>query len=314
MATPSDASKKRRLGIIILGNTGPGKSYIGNLLCGREVFKSSFQAKSVTREAVSETIKLGEYEMDFVDTPGLVELDQKKIENNIAEIEKAFQMNPISVVIFVWSQTNGRPSPVDIIAFKSLFASYQFPRICMLHIINNVPKEEASDSYKRSFVDEVAGSLISYGMDVTKTPLHYDNFILVKHIKPIDTNEINEMREDLSNFMKPYCAAMQKQIKPIELSVQQVVKEVEKLISADRNKLRAAGAAALSLNQVGAGAALLGGFAAVAGGAYVTFCDASIITIGSVYVLSASSPLGPAVWIGGLAALSVGALLLSINQ
>ncbi|CAF1005087.1 unnamed protein product [Adineta steineri] len=113
--------------------------------------------------------------------------------------------------------------------------------------------------------------------------------------------------------MASYYPVEQKQIKPIELDAAQVRETVIQLRSVNNNELRADGAAALSLNQVGTGVAVLGGGATVIGSA-VIICEATVTIIEGAVIVGAGSMLGPAILVGGIAALGIGALLQSINK
>ena len=46
--------------------------------------------------------------------PGLVEVNQAKIDQNKEEIQKAFKECPTSIVIFVWTQIGGRAQNDDV--------------------------------------------------------------------------------------------------------------------------------------------------------------------------------------------------------
>ncbi|CAF1252318.1 unnamed protein product [Adineta steineri] len=125
--------------------------------------------------------------------------------------------------------------------------------------------------------------------------------------------EKKKMREDFVKIMTYYYPVEQKQIKPIELDAAQVQKTVIQLGSVNNNELRADGAAALSLNRVGTGVAVLGGGATVIGSA-VIICEATVTIIEGAVIVGAGSMLGPAIFVGGIAALGIGALLQSLNK
>ncbi|ESO88582.1 hypothetical protein LOTGIDRAFT_75732, partial [Lottia gigantea] len=61
--------------VILIGKTGAGKSYLGNALMGRELFKSSVTAESVTTFCASGKRKIKsrshKYILKVIDTPGL---------------------------------------------------------------------------------------------------------------------------------------------------------------------------------------------------------------------------------------------------
>ncbi len=67
---------KNKLGLIILGNSGVGKSFLANILLGHEAFKHEFSAQSVTHRTEFEEITLDDHDYAIFNIPGLIEADQ----------------------------------------------------------------------------------------------------------------------------------------------------------------------------------------------------------------------------------------------
>ena len=133
--------KKPEYGLIILGNAGAGKSYICNMIIGHERFETACRREAVTTAVEFHRIDAGSSDLLIFNLPGLVEPYQEEIDRHKREITKAFKRCPISVVIFVWTQVDGRPQPDDVIAFKALQEAYKFPSQSLMFVLNNIPSK-----------------------------------------------------------------------------------------------------------------------------------------------------------------------------
>jgi len=143
--TPDDVDK---FGLILLGNTGAGKSFLANVVLGEEQFTHQFSVSSVTRDTTCKSIKFGGYDVDVFDIPGLIESDRSKIQRNKTEIQKAFRLCPVSIVCFVFGQTGGRIRDEDIVAFQALDEAYHIHRDSLCFVVNNLPAEEDRKGYE----------------------------------------------------------------------------------------------------------------------------------------------------------------------
>ena len=65
-----------KFGLIILGNSGVGKSFLANILLGREAFKHEFSARSVTHRTEYQEVTIDENDYAIFNIPGLIEADQ----------------------------------------------------------------------------------------------------------------------------------------------------------------------------------------------------------------------------------------------
>jgi ABC-type glutathione transport system ATPase component len=63
-------------GLIILGNSGVGKSFLCNVLLGYEAFKHEFSARSVTHKTEFKEVTLNDDVYAIFNIPGLIEADQ----------------------------------------------------------------------------------------------------------------------------------------------------------------------------------------------------------------------------------------------
>lgn len=71
-------TNRNKLGVIILGNTGVGKSFLVNILLNKEILKKNYCNQSLTRQTECQEITFGDYQYTTFDTPGLIEIDQVK--------------------------------------------------------------------------------------------------------------------------------------------------------------------------------------------------------------------------------------------
>ena len=91
--------------IILLGNSGVGKSFLANrLLNDDQAFESRFSARSVTRQTEWKNYVTSDGSTEYLvaNIPGLIESNQKFIDENRTEIMKAFEQHPWAIVLFIY--------------------------------------------------------------------------------------------------------------------------------------------------------------------------------------------------------------------
>jgi tRNA U34 5-carboxymethylaminomethyl modifying GTPase MnmE/TrmE len=132
--------QRSRYGLVLLGNSGVGKSFLANILLGFDAFEHECSATSVTHYTEYKEKQVGENHFAVFNIPGLIENDQTAVNRNKEEIYKAFQQRPDSVVGFVFNGgAGGRIRDEDIIAFQAIHAAFTFKPESLLIIVNDLP-------------------------------------------------------------------------------------------------------------------------------------------------------------------------------
>ncbi|CAF1547302.1 unnamed protein product, partial [Didymodactylos carnosus] len=228
--------KSSEPGIIILGNSGAGKSYICNILIGYERFKAEFQPEAVTTETEHHQITVGSNAFRIYNIPGLVEVNQEQIERNKREIMKAFDQSPTSVVLFVWTQIGGRAQNDDIIAFNALNEAYKFPSGSLMFVINNIPLKRPFD-YEAKFLATLTNVL-------NPMPVAMDGTFFLDHVDLEDKEKINEAHSRLISFISHHHASLQRKHADIILQsdqlkkMRELLKEQQREAEKDREAFR----------------------------------------------------------------------------
>jgi hypothetical protein len=133
-------------GLIIVGNSGVGKSFLANIILGKHQFKHDFSARSVTHRTESITCILGDKHFRIYNIPGLIEGNEERIVLNRREISQAFEEqkdNPL-VIIYVFGHQNGRIRNEDIATFRSIHNAYTFCSDSLITIVNGLPSDRPS--------------------------------------------------------------------------------------------------------------------------------------------------------------------------
>ena len=132
---------RRELGIIILGNTGVGKSFLANILIGEEAFVHNVSPRAVTTETEFREIRMGNETYAIFNIPGLIEADQKRIDMNKREIHKAFAQRKMSLILYIFGSQGGRIRDEDVVAFNAIDKAYPFKPESLVLIVNGLLKD-----------------------------------------------------------------------------------------------------------------------------------------------------------------------------
>nr|ACD54694.1 GIMAP7 GTPase [Adineta vaga] len=222
------SSKKQEYGLIILGNGGAGKSYICNMIVGYKRFETDFRQEAAATTVEYHRIDTGSSDLLVYNMPGLIESHQEKIDRNKKQIIKVFEQSPTSIVMFVWTQVDGRPKPDDIIAFKALQEAYKFSSKSVMFVVNNIPSKR-SPTYEGRFITLLKKTLnpmpISLEDMFFLDTLNYDDnekFDVVPDII-VKSNELIMLR----GAIKQQFLAAEENKRAYELKIVQMAEEYE---------------------------------------------------------------------------------------
>jgi hypothetical protein len=232
MAANCVPSKKPEYGLIILGNAGAGKSYICNMIIGYERFETDFRREAVTTTAEYHRINAGPSDLLVYNIPGLIESHQEEIDRNKREIIKAFERCPISVVMFVWTQVDGRPQPDDIIAFKALKEAYKFSSKSLIFVLNNIPSKRPP-TYEGRFLALLTKML-------NPMPISLEDMFFLNTLNSEDNEKFDGTRDRLLFFIAQHREneqRMQADIIVLYNEVRMIRKAIkEQYVEAEKNK------------------------------------------------------------------------------
>lgn len=220
-------------GLIILGNSGVGKSFLANILLGEEKFVHKFSPGSVTTETKHADTVFGGYTFAVFDIPGLIEAEQDKIDRNKREIDRAFAQQPNSLILFVLGEQGGRIRDEDIVAFQAINKAYTFKTESLVLIVNNLPKDRD---------DDYEGATITYLKE--KIKLSFTHIAFVDRINKKNRVEHDDLRKKILNQIKDLTPNLHRKEDEIEVKASMVaelkraIKEMNDQFEAQRQQYR----------------------------------------------------------------------------
>jgi hypothetical protein len=211
-------SSRRQLGIIILGNTGVGKSFLANILLGHEAFVHKAAPRAVTTETEFEEMKMGNETYSIFNIPGLIEADQKRIEMNKIEIDKAFRARPTSLILYVFGAQGGRIRDEDVVAFNVLNKAYPFKLESLVMVVNGVPKDRPKN---------YEGEVTVFLEDIIEVPCK--TLCVLDAINKSNPDERQKLKNKLLEVIIERTPKFHKKEQEIELQREEVRKAKEKI-------------------------------------------------------------------------------------
>lgn len=166
--TDKDAVK-----VLLLGNTGVGKSFLCNLLLGKQAFESAFSATSVTDHNGFELFVHEGTPYLLYDVPGLLEADEENIARNKEAIQDAIADRPAAstVVLFVFGHQNGRLNADDLVAYKAVTDYLEtLDDVSHAVVVNSIPAEYVADAAFRAEVSRQVHQFLGRQMRVELLP------------------------------------------------------------------------------------------------------------------------------------------------
>jgi len=139
----SSCMSTSKANLFIIGNAGTGKSLMVNVLSGKEIYESKRQAKSVTTKLESNEVTIADHKFEAYNIPGLLEADEKRVQENKKLIQEALGKKEPCIVFFVLCTTNGRVRSEDNAAYKAFSSAFAVPEESFMFIVNQV--EEGDD-------------------------------------------------------------------------------------------------------------------------------------------------------------------------
>jgi len=184
---------EKKISIMILGNTGVGKSYIANCILGEEKFESKKSRTSVTRVNETATTVSGQFEYKIYNIPGLLEADEKKVKENKDQLISAMEKKEDIVIFYVLTDESMRLRSSDVVAYKALENAYEMDRNNLCFILN---KSELKNNEANEFRDEITTMLGNgYFLELKKVQTEQKDFKTNSNqIRSSIINKVNEMK------------------------------------------------------------------------------------------------------------------------
>lgn len=214
-----------RENILLLGNTGVGKSALLNILGGQ--FESDFSLiGGKTRKVSISEFEVNGNKIRLIDAPGLVEFENDMIKQNIEEVYKAFSYNGRSKLIFVFQSNSGRILPQDAYTLGKIITAVgtDFDIGLIINKVDIDDMEKYDDESKQKICEQL------------KKAVHKDLKLKTEWIIciPYDKKELNKYAyviEELLNKMTPKKVDMIAEIKATVADIMQFISWWDKFMN-----------------------------------------------------------------------------------
>jgi len=128
--------------IIIIGNTGVGKSFVVNCLLNDAIFESEERSVAVTSKLEFKKIKIEDTTYKIYNIPGLLEDDEKKVEMNKKAIMAALDNKEEVYVFYMLTVEGGRLRSNDLDAYKAFSNAYEVKTTSFAFLVNKYDNKE----------------------------------------------------------------------------------------------------------------------------------------------------------------------------
>ncbi|UJR07402.1 hypothetical protein I4U23_011688 [Adineta vaga] len=215
-----ETGASNKYGLIILGNSGVGKSFLANILLGHEVFAHEVKSSSVTHHTDFMEINIGNVSFAIFDIPGLLEADQSRVDLNKKEIEKAFIQRSNSIIIYVFGNQNGRIRDEDVVAFKAINTAYSFQSRALVIVVNGLPRKRAYD-YEGT-------TLVLLQQLLRNTDVNNTNVCFLDIIDPDNSTNKQRIKEQLLQVIVNFTPAEHRKRQEIETMSDRLQSEIKR--------------------------------------------------------------------------------------
>jgi len=141
--------------IVLIGNTGVGKTHILNSFFGDKIWDSKVSITAVTTTIGYKDLKVGLSVYRFYNIPGIMEDDEKNVQENINKMKEVLNEEGTTLLIYVLVLQSGRLNSNDCQVINTLKDSYNLEGKNFLYLINFWDLEWEKEIKKEQVVDRI---------------------------------------------------------------------------------------------------------------------------------------------------------------
>ena len=147
------------IGLLTIGNTGVGKSFLQDAIAGSAVFQVARRVRAVTVKTTSHTVVVEGKAYKLFDIPGLIEMgNEQKIDSNKAAIDTAFSQCAEQIVLVVMGHFNLRPQAQDLATFLAVRRAYDLHQRSVIFVVNQIRADDEEED-KNDFIEKLRETL-----------------------------------------------------------------------------------------------------------------------------------------------------------
>jgi len=179
-----EEKEEKKISILLVGNTGVGKSFLLNCLLDEEVFESVEKEESVTKKLEFKEVKINNICYKLYNAPGLLEDNDEQVQLNKKIIEQILDSKETLSILFVMTNQAGRIQSHDLEAFNALNAAYKLKESSLNFVVNKYKgsedlKPRIEHRIKSIMLDKPVYFLSEYKETSKPTKQEKENFKLV---------------------------------------------------------------------------------------------------------------------------------------